>query len=436
MTDSTVPAGTPSPAPLGVRAVLRLRNYRLLWLGQLISEAGDGLTNLTLLLLVNALTGSTAALAAMAIILAIPPLTIGLVAGAYVDRIDRRRIMIASDAIRAVVVLGFVLVGSTQTLWLLYVLAFVQATVGTFFSPARGAILPRIVPREGLLAANSLAQATRVVSGVVGSSIAGLIVGLIGAFWPAFVLDSASFLVSVALISRLPASVGRIEDARAAAAGVGSALAVGLRTIARSRVLTTTIVTLAVSMLGLGAVNVLFVPFVVGVLGVGPVWMGPVELAQSSSMILASGLIAVIARRLAPSSIVTIGIAGVAVTIALAGAVGAIWQLLVLMFVIGWFIVPLQAAVVTILQSTVPDAERGRVMAVLQAVMSAASVLSMGLAGIAGDAIGVRAVFFAAGAICAVGFVVALVGFRSRGGARDASEAPDGERVASGAPAA
>jgi MFS family permease len=434
MTDPAT--ATRTPAPLGVRDVLRLRDYRLLWLGQLISEAGDGLTNLTLLLLVNALTGSTAALAAMAIVLAIPPLTIGLVAGAYVDRIDRRRIMIVSDAIRAVVVLGFVLVGSTQTLWLLYVLAFVQATVGTFFSPARGAIRPRVVPREGLLAANSLAQATRVVSGVVGSSIAGLIVGLLGTFWPAFVLDSGSFLVSVALISRLPAAVGRIEDARAAAAGVGSALAVGLRTIAGSRVLATTIVTLAVSMLGLGAVNVLFVPFVVGVLQVGPVWMGPVELAQSSSMILASGLIAVIARRLAPSSIVTIGIAGVAVTIALAGAVGAIWQLLVLMFVIGWFVVPLQAAVITILQSTVADGERGRVMAVLQAVMSAASVLSMGLAGIAGDAIGVRAVFFAAGAICAVGFVVALVGFRSSRSTRDSAAEAEPEPVPNGAPAA
>ena len=73
-------------APLGVRDILRLRNYRTPLAGQLISEAGDGLTNLTLLLLVNALTGSTAALAGMAIVLAIPPLTIGLVAGTYVDR--------------------------------------------------------------------------------------------------------------------------------------------------------------------------------------------------------------------------------------------------------------------------------------------------------------------------------------------------------------
>ena len=159
---------TPDATALGVRDVLRIREFRLLWLGQLISEAGDGLTNLTLLLLVNALTGSTAALAGMAIVLAIPPLTIGLVAGTYVDRIDRRRIMLASDALRAVVVLGFVFVRSADGLWLLYLLAFVQATVGTFFTPARGAVIPRVVPRAGLLSANSLAQATRVVAAVVG----------------------------------------------------------------------------------------------------------------------------------------------------------------------------------------------------------------------------------------------------------------------------
>jgi MFS family permease len=102
------------------------------------------------------------------------------------------------------------------------------------------------------------------------------------------------------------------------------------------------------------------------------------------------------------------------VTIALAGTVGVIWQLLVLMFVIGWFIVPLQAAIVTILQQATPDGERGRVMAVLQAATSAASVLSMGFAGIAGDVIGVREVFFAAGAIVGLGFLIALFGYRGR----------------------
>ncbi len=404
-----------APAPLGVRDILRIRNYRLLWTGQLISEAGDGLTNLALLLLVNALTGSTAALAGMAIVLAIPPLTIGLVAGTYVDRFDRRRIMLASDAIRAIVVLGFIFVGSADTLWLLYILAFVQSAVGTFFTPARGAILPRVVPGNGLLAANSLSQATRVVSGIVGSALAGLIVGVLGTFWPAFVLDSASFLLSFILISRLPSEIGHVRAAaKRAATGVGAALGQGIRTIAGSRVLLTTILALAISMLGLGAVNVLFVPFVVTDLGVGPVWLGPVELAQSASMILASGLITVLARRFAPSAIVSIGMAGIATIIALAGFVTGIWQLLALMFAIGWFLTPLQASVITILQTSTADEERGRVMSVLQAAMSASSILSMGFAGIAGDAFGVREVFFAAGAITAAGCLVSIVGYRRR----------------------
>ena len=424
MTDSTA-----SPAPLGVRAILRIRAFRLLWLGQLISEAGDGLTNLTLLLLVNALTGSTAALAAMAIVLAIPPLTIGLVAGTYVDRFDRRRIMLASDLLRAIVVLGFILVGSASSLWLLYILAFVQSAIGTFFTPARGAVIPRIVPNEGLLAANSLAQATRVTSGIVGAALAGLIVGIVGVFWPAFVLDAASFLASFLLIARLPAAVGRIEDVSQVAAGVRGALLVGLRTIGRSRVLSTTILALAVSMLGLGAVNVLFVPFVVDVLQAGPAWLGPVEIAQSASMILASGLISVLARRFAPSSIVSIGMAAVAVIIAACGLVGAIWQLLALMFLVGWFVVPLQASIVTILQQSTPDGERGRVMSVLQAAMSAASILSMGFAGLLGDAVGIREVFFIAAAITGVGCIVSVVGYR--GGAADAPT----ERVASATPA-
>jgi DHA3 family macrolide efflux protein-like MFS transporter len=428
MTDS--PAAAQAQPSLGIRDVLRIRNYRLLWLGQLISEAGDGLTNLTLLLLVNALTGSTAALAGMAIVLAVPPLTIGLVAGTYVDRLDRRRIMLASDLLRGIVVLGFILVGSVSSLWLLYVFAFVQSAVGTFFTPARGAILPRIVPRDGLLAANSLAQATRVVSGIVGSALAGLIVGVIGAYWPAFILDSLTFFVSFALISRLPAAVGTIQASANAAAGVRGAILVGLRTIGQSRILSTTILALTVSMLGLGAVNVLFVPFVVRVLQVGPVWLGPVELAQSASMILASGLIGVLGRRFAPSSIVTIAMGGVAVTIFAAGAVAAIWQLLVLMFVIGWFIVPLQAAVITILQQSTPDGERGRVMSVVQASMSAAGVLSMGFAGIVGDAIGVREVLFIAGAITGVGFLVALVGYRQRDPAGAEAAAPDSTDVA------
>ena len=394
------------PRPMSAGDVLRIPSYRRLWLGQLVSEAGDGLTNLTLLLLVNHLTGSTAAIAAMAICLAIPPMTIGLFAGAYVDRADRRRIMLASDLLRAIVVLGFVFVGSSESLWLLFVLAFVQSSVGTFFAPARGAVIPKVVPPEGLLAANSVAQATRVVASVAGAGIAGLLIGLAGTFWPAFVLDSLSFFASFVLILGLPAAVGRITSAADGAPvdpssqpGIGASLRMGLSRVGHSRLLSTTILSLAVVMLGLGAVNVLFVPLIVRILEVNPAWFGAVDFAQSISMILAAGMIGVIAARIRPTMIITIGLVGVSVLIALTGLVTAIWQVLALMFLVGWFVSPLQAAVVTILQTGVVDEERGRVMSVLNAAMSSTTVLSMAFAGIAGG-------------IVAIGAAISLVGFR------------------------
>jgi sugar phosphate permease len=148
------------------------------------------------------------------------------------------------------------------------------------------------------------------------------------------------------------------------------------------------------------------------VLAVGPGWFGPVDAAESASMILAAGLVGSFAGRFRPDTIVTVGMFGLAVVTILVSGVREIWQLLVLMFVIGWFVSPAQAAIVTILQQGVPDGERGRVMAVFQAAMSAASVLSMAFAGIAGDVVGVSNVFVIAGVIVGLGAIVSIVGYR------------------------
>ncbi len=326
---------------------------------------------------------------------------------------------------------------------LLLVLAFVQATIGTFFSPARGALIPRVVPAEGLLAANSIGQATRVIANVIGSALAGLIVGVAGLAWPAFVLDAATFGVSALLVLGVSRSVGRPSDAeRVAASGVGASVMEGLRLIGRSRVLSTTLLALAVAMLGLGAVNVLFLPLIVNVLEVSPVWLGAVEIAQSASMILSAGLVAMLAARLRPTTIVTVGIVAIAVSIGLVGATTDILQVLLLLFAIGWFVTPLQAAVVTIFQTGVPDAARGRAMATLQAAMSGTSVVSMALAGIFGELVGVRTVFMLAGVVVFVGGVAAAFLYRGsrldprfgatgrgRSGARRGTDVRRAERI-------
>ncbi|MFN8621934.1 MAG: MFS transporter [Chloroflexota bacterium] len=418
MSATTAPAGS-----TGIRDLARLPDFRRVWSAQAISDVGDALTNLALLLVVNHLTGSTAAIAAMALVLALPQLLFGVAAGALVDRWDRRRIMLASDLLRAGLVLGFVLVGSADRLWLLLLLGFLQATVGAFFTPARMALMPHVVPEDGLLAANSLTQMTRLIAGVLGAAAAGLLASTVGELWPAFVADALTFLVSFLLILGVRRGAGEVTPAADTPRERQSVLAEsleGVRIVLRSRVLSATLFAVAVVMLGLGAVNVLFVPLVLDVVAVPPAWLGIVELAQAIGMIVSALLIAAVFRRAAPTRILSVGMVAVGVVIALLGMSSAVWQLLLLMFLVGWSVAPVQAAVTTIVQTSTTDAVRGRVGAILSTVTAATTVLSMAIAGIAGDALGVPAVFLGAGALAVVAGVGAAVLYR-RGPARTPS---------------
>ncbi len=99
-------------------------------------------------------------------------------------------------------------------------------------------MLPRVVPAEGLLVANSIGQATRMVAGVIGAGVTGLIAGLAGVVWPVLVVDAASFLVSVVLVYGVTRELGRpdaLAVAKAKTQGLGGAVADGLRIIGRSR---------------------------------------------------------------------------------------------------------------------------------------------------------------------------------------------------------
>src|SRR4051794_36624748 len=165
----------PAARPIGTRDLLRLPDFRRLYVAQAVSDLGDGMTYLALFLVVLALTGSAAAIALMSILVALPPVTIGLFAGAWADRADRRRIMVVSDALRAVVVLLLVPAVLARSIPAIFILATIQAVIGTFFAPARLAMVPRTVPRDGLLAANSLGQLTKMVAGLVGATVTGVI---------------------------------------------------------------------------------------------------------------------------------------------------------------------------------------------------------------------------------------------------------------------
>lgn len=387
-----------APEP-GARTLLRNRSFRLIWLGQAISDFGDSLTSLALLILVNNLSGSTAALATVAIVLAIPQVTIGLIAGVYVDRLDRRRMMLLSDLLRGLLVLGFAMVGSADAIWLLYLIAFVQATIGTFFNPARSALLPQLVSPGELLSANSLMQTSKIIAGLLGTAAAGILVGVLNQYWPIFLIDGLTFFASFLLISQIATAPrsqagARIGDARAILRELG----VGVGFVLRSRTLIGTLVVAGVMMLGLGAVNVLFVPLLLNDLKISTTWLGALELAQISGMVLSGSLVALIAARFAPGQIISAGAMALGVGVGMIALADSVWHVIAILFAVGVVTTPLQASVTTLTQTAVADEVRGRVGSALSALISTASLISMAAAGGLGDSIGIRNVFICAGA--------------------------------------
>ena len=379
--------------------VLANRDFRLLWLAQTVSSFGDALTNLSLLILVNHLTGSVAAIATFTVLVAVPTVVLGLFAGVVVDRFDRRKIMLVSDALRAAMVLCLILVPNSGQLWLVYVLGVLQSVVGTFFGPARTAMVKQVVPQEQLLQANSLVQTGTVIASVLGGTLAGALYGLTNQFWMAFALDSLTFVISFVLVLAVRA-VPFVSNLRFTSLGsVLTPLRDGLGLITRDRVLSALLIAFSVTMFGLGAVNVLFLPLIVNVLKVPTTWLGIIEAAQTAGMIVSGAVVAGLAARIRPQRLVVLGLMALAFLTASINLAGNAVTVAVILFGFGLTIVPLQASSSALMQSRVPLEAMGRVGSSFSVSAQGANLVSMAMAGALGSVIGIGNVFLVSGSI-------------------------------------
>lgn len=189
-----------SSEPIGYRELIRgNRNFRLLWLGQIISLLGDWFNFVASASLIAILTQSGFAVGSLFVVRMLAPFLISPIAGVVADRYNRKHILIITDLTRAVAAFGFLFVRTADHVWLLYVLTALQLGISGFFFPTRNAILPDIVSPQGLGAANALGSATWSVMLAVGAAIGGIVSGAWG-IYPAFVIDGLTFLLSAAFI--------------------------------------------------------------------------------------------------------------------------------------------------------------------------------------------------------------------------------------------
>ena len=188
-------------------------NYRYTWMGQVVSEIGDHFNNIAVFSLALAVTKSGLVVSGIMLSREVPAILAGPVAGVLLDRWDRKRLMIVSDLVRAVVAAGFILTVTHPKPWLLYVFSGLLMFASPFFTSGRSAILPTIASREELHTANSVTQTTQWTTLVIGTMLAGTTVMQFGYRW-AFALNALSFLFSAFCISRLQAPKGGFRAER------------------------------------------------------------------------------------------------------------------------------------------------------------------------------------------------------------------------------
>jgi len=191
-------------------------DFRRLWAGQVVSEVGDWLNNIAVLALVIGLADARAAglaVATYAVARHLPLFLFGPVAGVVVDRVNRRRVMIAADLTRAGLALGFLLANRFSSLALVYAVGAALFSVSAFFNAAKRASIPNLVGgTEELLAANSLSASTTAATIAVGSALGGAVATALGRD-TVFVVNALTFVASALMIRRIRRPVSSEQKA-------------------------------------------------------------------------------------------------------------------------------------------------------------------------------------------------------------------------------
>lgn len=413
----------------GIVVALRQRGLKPLLGAGLVSLTGDWLLRVGLAYHVYVLTGSTVASALMLLASFVPQILLGSVAGVFVDRWDLRRTMIICDLALAVGLLPLLLVQHASQAWIVYTVLVWEGAVQQFFSPAEQSMLPRLADDEHLPTANALAGQSRDVSRLVGSALGGVL-SAAGGIAALAVVDLGSFLVSAALIARIPRGAQRqsaaetVAGLRGRVTDLGREWEEGIRLCARNQVLRTILLFLLITSLGEGIMGTLFAPFARSVLhGTGADY-GVIVSAQAVGGIAGGIFAAGLGNRLNAAR--ALGCAAVAFGIADLAlflyplAWTAVWPAAVLIAVAGIPGAFILVAGITLLQRHAGEGHIGRVFGALGVVEGVAAVVGTLTAGVLAQTLGIVPVLVTQGAGYVAAGALVLVALRERAGSRPA----------------
>jgi len=382
-------------------SVFRNRRFALLWTAQLVSTIGSSLTDLAAGILVFSLTNSALNVGLTLMVTALPTLFVGLFAGVFVDRFDRKRILQASDLLRAALVVTIpFLVVDTGNIPALYVVLFAAAIVRQFFDPAWESVLPEIASEEELARANSFLSISSFGSTAIGFAAAGFL-AVVDIRLP-FIIDAATFVFSFLCVSlvRLPRHAAGADDSTSAGVVLAN-LREGVRTLWQIPTLRSLLIVGLPVYFATGLWNTLLLPMAIRALNATDFEYGLQEGLTSVGFAIAALVMAKVFDRLPEIEWLTFGILGMGLFGIAYGLSPTIQIAIMFAFAGGFLNAPSSIARRTLLQRNTPRAMRGRVFSAFFVTRDGIFLLGMAGAGLA-DLIDVRLLVVAASLVLVV----------------------------------
>jgi Na+/melibiose symporter-like transporter len=420
-------------------ALLRRRDFGLLWAGGLISETGDWFLLVGLPVWVFKVTGSSLVTATVFLVGLLPSLVVGPLAGVLADRWDRRRTLVVVSLAEALFLLPLLAVDGPDRLWIVYLVMAVEASLGQLNDPARNALVPSLVSRNDLVAANALIGLNSNLARLVGSPLGGVLVELAGL--PGLVIgDAISFLLGAALLAlvrprastpspfegprrgSLPGEADERGELSTAPGGFVREWVDGLRVTLGDHGLRWGLVVNGMAAVAQGVFTVLFVVFVTRELGGDGGQVGLLRGVQAIGGLLGGVVVVGLARRLEPGRLLGLCLVVFAV-VDLAIWNGPLvttdgWLYLGLFVAAGIPGIGVMTGLTSLVQERTGAAYLGRVFATYYGSFNGLMALGMLAAGLLGDAVGVVTVLNGQAALylLAGGVALATLGRRARPG--------------------
>jgi MFS family permease len=403
MTSGTgaLPSKTASPF-----SVFRHRNFSLMWTGQLVETIGCALTSLAASILVYRETGGSAlSVGLMLMATTAPSLLVGLVAGVFVDRYDRRRIMITADLLRAVLVFLIPFLVPQGIAWL-YILVMLSSAIGQFFDPAWESVLPEAAPDEELAAANSLMAISSFGSTAIGFAASGLI----AANYPinyAFYLNAFSYLFSAGCIFFI--RVKKVEETEeTTVAVVFKNLRSGIDYLVKNPVLRSVFMLAIPIAISFGLANSLLLPFATRALNASEFEYGLQEGLTSVGFVVASLLMATYLDRWREGQWMVVGLMGMGLAALVYSQLHSVPLAIAVQMLSGFMNAPYAISRRLLVQRNTSVEVRGRVASAYFVCSNAFFLVGMAAAGLA-DVIDVRWIYLSGGLLTVGCAALALV---------------------------